>query len=59
MDYVDKTLSCLECGKDFIFTSGEQEFFASRGLVNEPGRCPECRAARKQRRFGDYGERED
>jgi CxxC-x17-CxxC domain-containing protein len=32
---------------DFIWTAGEQEFFASRGLVNAPSRCPSCRAARK------------
>ncbi|MCL4543215.1 MAG: zinc-ribbon domain containing protein [Chloroflexi bacterium] len=44
---MDKTLVCRECGREFIFTAGEQEFFASRGLTNEPGRCPECRAARK------------
>jgi CxxC-x17-CxxC domain-containing protein len=50
----DQTLTCRDCGQDFIFTSGEQEFFQSRGLTNAPGRCPECRQARKtQRRGGD------
>lgn len=44
---VDQTLRCRECGMDFIWTAGEQEFFASRGLVNAPSRCPSCRAARK------------
>jgi CxxC-x17-CxxC domain-containing protein len=47
MSYVDKTLTCRECGRQFSFTAGEQEFYASRGLQHEPGRCPECRAARK------------
>ena len=55
MEYVDKTLSCSDCGSDFNFGSGEQEFFASKGFVNEPGRCPECRAARKQNSFGGGG----
>ncbi len=41
------TLRCRECGRDFVFTAGEQEFYASRGLMNQPSRCPECRAARK------------
>lgn len=45
--YQDKTLVCKECSKDFIFTEGEQEFFASKGLVNEPLRCKECRDAKK------------
>jgi CxxC-x17-CxxC domain-containing protein len=46
--YQDKVLVCKECGKEFTFTAGEQEFFNSKGFTNEPGRCPECRAARKQ-----------
>ena len=43
----DKTLTCVECGYEFTFTTGEQEFFASKGFTNEPSRCPQCRAARK------------
>jgi len=42
-----KVLNCKECSKDFEFTTTEQEFFAQKGFTNEPGRCPECRAARK------------
>jgi len=45
----NKTLVCRDCGVDFEFTASEQEFFAEKGLTNEPGRCPECRAARKNR----------
>ena len=48
MSYLDKPLACRDCGAPFTFTAGEQEFFAQRGLMNEPGRCPECRAARKR-----------
>ena len=55
MDYFDKTITCVECATPFVFSATEQEFFASKGFVNEPGRCPECRAARKQRRSGGYG----
>lgn len=50
----DKTLHCRDCAQDFIFTAGEQEFFQGRGLTNEPGRCPECRQARKDQRRGGY-----
>ena len=55
MTLADKTLVCRECGREFIFTVGEQEFYSSRGLLNEPSRCPECRAARRRERSG-YGE---
>ncbi len=48
----DKTLTCEECGNDFTFTVGEQEFFASRGFTNEPKRCPQDREARKSQRGG-------
>jgi CxxC-x17-CxxC domain-containing protein len=49
----DKTLTCRDCSRDFVFTTGEQEFFAQKGFTNEPSRCPECRAARRSGRGGD------
>lgn len=52
MDVQDKTLTCLDCGRQFLFTSGEQEFFAHKGFTNTPGRCRECRAARRASRDG-------
>ena len=45
--YTDKTLVCKECGQEFVFTAGEQEFYAERGFTNEPQRCKACRDARK------------
>jgi CxxC-x17-CxxC domain-containing protein len=58
VQYADKVLTCRDCGATFTFTSGEQEFYASRGFDNPPGRCPSCRAARKAERgagSGGYG----
>ena len=46
--YQNKILVCKECGKEFIFTASEQEFYAEKGFTNDPGRCPECRVARKR-----------
>jgi CxxC-x17-CxxC domain-containing protein len=43
--YQDKTLVCRDCGMEFVWTAGEQAFFASKNLMNQPGRCPSCRAA--------------
>lgn len=45
--YQDKTLICQECGKEFIWTAAEQEFYAEKGFTNEPKRCKECREKRK------------
>ena len=47
--FEDKVLNCRDCGRDFIFSAAEQEFFAEKGFQNNPGRCPECRSARKAR----------
>ena len=46
----DKTLICQDCGAEFIFTAGEQEFYAEKQFTNEPKRCPDCRRANKQKR---------
>ena len=48
MSFEDKSLKCTDCGTAFTFTSGEQEFFATKGFTNEPKRCPGCRKAKKQ-----------
>lgn len=48
--YQDKTLVCKDCGKEFVFTAGEQEFYAEKGFQNEPTRCKECRQAKKGKR---------
>ena len=45
--FSDKTLVCKDCGQEFIFTAGEQEFHAEKGFTNEPQRCKPCRDARK------------
>ena len=60
MSYEDKTLQCVECDASFIFSAAEQEFFAAKGLTNEPKRCPACRQAKRQQRresggWGSYG----
>lgn len=49
----DKVLTCKDCGDEFVFSASEQEFFAEKGFTNEPGRCPQCRAAKKQQNRGN------
>ena len=55
--YEDKTLVCKDCGAEFVFTAGEQEFYAEKGFVNEPKRCKSCRDAKKNA-SGNKPERE-
>ena len=56
--YTDKTITCVECGAEFAFTAGEQEFHASRGFTTEPKRCPDCRRARKGLQQNDRPQRQ-
>lgn len=58
MAFVDKELTCKDCGKEFAFTAREQEFYAEKGFDNEPGRCPECRKIRKQQSRNQRGGRQ-
>ena len=43
----DKTLTCKDCGAEFVFTVGEQEFYKEKGFDNEPKRRLACRRAKK------------
>ena len=47
----DKNITCKDCGKEFVFTVGEQDFFKEKGFENDPVRCPDCRRARKNQRI--------
>ncbi|MFQ5823820.1 MAG: zinc-ribbon domain-containing protein [bacterium] len=50
----DKTLTCVECGQEFIFSADEQQFYSERGF-QEPKRCKPCREKRKRDRRGSRG----
>jgi CxxC-x17-CxxC domain-containing protein len=52
MAFQDKNMTCRDCGQPFIWTAGEQDFYAQRGFTNEPSRCPDCRRARKSQQGG-------
>ena len=45
-----KYIVCRDCGSEFIFTEGEQSFYAEKGFTNDPVRCPACRQAKKAQR---------
>ncbi len=67
MAYTDKTLTCADCGAPFTFSADDQSYHAQKGFTNEPKRCPNCRAAKREQRgessyggssSGGYGQRE-
>ena len=53
--YTTEMLTCVDCGRQFPFTAGEQEFFAMKGFTNKPSRCQDCRAVRKAGRSQSGG----
>lgn len=55
MSYADKTLTCRDCQRSFVFTAKEQAFYDEKGFTNAPSRCPECRAQHKASRPGGFG----
>ena len=46
LEGADISLNCRQCGKQFVFTRGEQEFYERKGLIT-PSRCQECRSAKQ------------
>jgi CxxC-x17-CxxC domain-containing protein len=46
MDFIDRLLTCVDCGKEFIFTAGEQLFFFDKQFKNDPKRCKPCKCKR-------------
>jgi len=49
MEFQDKILTCVDCGAEFVWTAGEQLFFADKNFKNEPKRCKACKAKRATR----------
>jgi len=44
--FSDRDVLCVDCGLQFVFSSGEQEFYREKGFVNEPKHCKQCKAKR-------------
>ena len=49
MEFQDRPLQCVDCGATFVWTAGEQAFFADKNFKNEPKRCRACKASRAER----------
>lgn len=52
--FSDKTMTCKDCGAEFVWTAGEQEFYEQKGFQYPPARCPKCRDTKKQQAQAGY-----
>src|SRR5204862_8046915 len=57
MEFQDRILNCVDCGAEFVWTAGEQQFFADKDFKNAPKRCKSCKAKRAARPNGGGRER--
>lgn len=48
-EFQDKSILCIDCGSEFIWSSGEQAFFRDKNLQNPPKRCKGCKQAKNER----------
>src|SRR4051812_32414931 len=48
-EFPDVKITCIDCGEEFIWTSGEQVFYRDKGLQNPPKRCKACKQAKNER----------
>lgn len=48
-EFPDKNINCIDCGQEFVWSSGEQQFFRDKGLQNPPRRCKTCKQAKNER----------
>src|SRR3979411_456722 len=46
MEFLDRLLTCADCGGEFIFNTGEPLIFLHKPLKNEPKRCKPCKSKR-------------
>ena len=46
MQFSDRVLVCADCGREFVFTAGEQLFFFDKQFKNDPKRCKPCKGQR-------------
>lgn len=58
MMYTDRELRCRVCGRTFVFTAGEQQYFGRRGF-HAPTRCPDCRTGEGRRGRGPLPRRRE
>jgi len=54
-EFADRMLRCADCGEEFVFTAGEQQFYYDKSFRNEPKRCKNCKRRPEGRGGGSGG----
>lgn len=54
MELIDRELTCTQCGKTFVFSADEQQFFREKGVTNDPKRCKQCKSPRNSLKFAAF-----
>lgn len=54
----DKSIECVDCKQNFIWTEGEQEFYTKKGFTT-PKRCESCREKRTKQRERKQNDRNE
>ena len=56
MEFQDRILACVDCGAEFVWTAGEQEFYKQKG-IEAPRYCLICRGkySAQNKDVGRYG----
>lgn len=48
MELKDKVIKCKDCGREFVFSVRDQEFYKKMNFDKEPVRCKDCRISKKR-----------
>jgi CxxC-x17-CxxC domain-containing protein len=48
-EFTDKSIICVDCNQDFVWSAGEQSFYNDKGLENPPKRCKPCKKMKTER----------
>ncbi|MEP6944645.1 MAG: zinc-ribbon domain containing protein [Acidobacteriota bacterium] len=48
-EFDDKSIRCIDCAQDFVWSTGEQIFFRDKKLQNPPKRCKSCKKLKNER----------
>jgi len=47
-NFESRILLCASCNEEFVFTVEAQEYFAQKGLVDDPQMCKSCHTESKR-----------
>ena len=52
-NFTDRDVLCVDCGSQFVFSSGEQQFYREKGFTHDPKHCKQCKTRRELVKTGN------